>query len=325
MKKSLVALAVLAASGASIAQVSITGNLTAGFQSTTDASNNTASGLGVDNAEIVFSATEDLGAGLKASAKLGLVDASRGNIRNNSNVNTGFGPGDSELAISGGFGKLALSTSRGVDYLSGGVAGVAGIKMDERVFGQRTSTDSVSYLVPVGPVSVGLSYSEPNDKLGLGLGTSGLPVTSTASRQVALAIQYADGPLVADAAYLSDENVGDKGHYRASASYDFGVVKVAGGLERAALDAPSVKKTTTDMLLGVSVPMGALTLGANWAQRELSDQVTSVDNGSYNGYGLKASYALSKRTALSADYANWSGTVNGNKQSQYNVLLSHSF
>ena len=87
----------------------------------------------------------------------------------------------------------------------------------------------------------------------------------------------------------------------------------------------SVKKTTTDMLLGVSVPMGALTLGANWAQRELSDQVTSVDNGSYNGYGLKASYALSKRTALSADYANWSGTVNGNKQSQYNVLLSHSF
>jgi len=322
MKKSLVALAVLAASGVAMAQVSITGNLTAGFQSTTDANNNVSSGLGVDTAEIIFSATEDLGGGLKASAKLGLVDASRGNVAGR--PNTGFGPGDSELALSGSFGKVALSNSRGVDYLSGGVAGVAGVKMDERVFGARTSTDSLSYSVPVGPVTLGLTYSEPDNLLGLGLGTSGVG-TSTASRQVAVAVQYAQGPLVADAAYLTNENIGDKGHYRASASYDFGVAKVAGGFERAAVDAPSVKKTTTDMLLGVSVPLGAVTLGANWAQRELSDQAVAANNGSFNGYGLKASYALSKRTAVSADYANWNGTVNGSKQSQYNLLLSHSF
>jgi predicted porin len=147
---------------------------------------------------------------------------------------------------------------------------------------------------------------------------------------VAVAVQYADGPLVLDGAYLTNENAGDKGHYRASASYDFGVAKVAGGFERAAVDAPAAKKTTTDMLLGVSVPVGAVTLGANWAQRQLSDQAVEALNNTTSGYGLKATYNLSKRTAISADYASWkardiNGVADANNTSQYNLLLSHSF
>jgi hypothetical protein len=330
MKKSLVALAVLAASGAAMAQVSITGNLTAGFRSTDDGNGNTVSGFGVDTAEVVFTATEDLGGGMKASAKLGLVDAARGNTAGR--PNTGFGPGDSELSLSGGFGKLALSTARGADYLSGGVAGVGGTFMDGRVFSNRVSRDSVAYSFPMGPVTLGLTYSEAPNLLGLGGGTSGATVGNInnpdvfPARQVVLAVQYADGPLAADVAYLTNDKINtaeNKNHLRGSVSYDFGVAKLGGGMERQSWEDTGFKLTVTDTLLAASIPLGATTLSANWAQREVSDQ--TAGNGKFDGYGLKAAYALSKRTALSVDYTNWAGGVNAKKQSEYNVFLSHSF
>ena len=363
MKKSLIALAVLAASGASFAQVSITGNLTAGFQSSNvpigasvnggiTTADQSTSGFGVDTAEVVFSAKEDLGGGMKATAKLGLVDAARGMTAGR--PNTGFGPGDAELGLSGGFGQLTLSSSRSTDYLSGGVAGVGGTFMDGRVFFNRVSRDSVAYSMPIGPVTVGLTYSEAANRLGLGDGTSGATTSSPVfevfpARQVALAVQYADGPLTADVGYLSNDKLSsftwndttvtpnvtravldfeNKNHLRGSVSYDLGVVKLGGGMERQSWEYTGTirtKLTVTDTMLAVSAPLGAVTLGANWAQREISESTTATGNGSYNGYGLKAAYALSKRTAVSADYTNWNGAVNAQKQSQYNLFLSHSF
>ena len=345
MKKSLIALAVLAASGASFAQVSITGNVTAGFQSSNVPKNAigtdglvagaeaSSSGFGVDTAEIVFSAKEDLGGGMKASAKLGLVDAARGMTAGR--PNTGFGPGDTELGLSGGFGQLTLSSSRGADYLSGGVAGVGGTFMDGRVFGARTSTDAVAYSMPVGPVTVGLSYAEKADTLGLGVGTSGA-ASATSGRQAAVTVQYAGGPLAADAAYLSDIDVGGKNHYRLSASYDLGVAKLGGGYESQSYDLNAAKSTTADLLVGVSVPMGPVTLGANWAQRQVSETNIAAVDGTNNGYSLKAAYALSKRTSVSADYTSWTGRATAStapvanaiatdKNSVYNLFLSHSF
>lgn len=331
MKKSLVALAVLAASGAAMAQVSITGNLTAGFQSSTDASNNTASGLGVDNAQIIFSATEDLGGGLKASAKLGLVDVARGPVSGRT-----FGPGDTELAISGGFGKLALSTTREVDYLSGGVAGIGGTYMHGRVFDNRITRDSVSYSVPLGPVSVGLTYSEAPSLLGLGTGTSGNTLSANdqvfGSRQVGLNVRYADDKKVIDFGILSNEADGaksDDGHVRFSTAYDHGFAKLGFAFENQSYKAIGTGQKTSkrDAMVALSVPVGAATLSGNWAQREWSNNPAT--DGTQTGYGLKASYALSKRTAVSADYTNWNGVTNSkvdaNKQSQYNFLLSHSF
>ena len=67
MKKTLVALAALAATGA-FAQVTITGNLAMGYAVATNVANGggDVSGLGVDTSEIDFAATEDLGGGVKA-------------------------------------------------------------------------------------------------------------------------------------------------------------------------------------------------------------------------------------------------------------------
>ena len=331
-KKSIVALAVLA-SGAAFAQVSVTGTIVSGFsgsntpvgansvlnKGTLAVSEESSSGFGVDTAEINFSVKEDLGGGMRAKASLGLVDMARGSVRGAGNVNTGFGAGNTSLSLQNSMGEVRLSTARKADYLSAGVAGVGGNYMDGRVFNARSSVDSLEVIAPIGPVTATFTYAEPNNALGLGTGTSGV----TGSRQIGVEVQYDQGALSVTGGYLSNENVGDKGHYRAAASYDFGVAKVGGGFEFASTELNSMKSTTTDMLLAVSVPLGAVNLGLNWAQREVKDQTTG--NGTFNGYGVKSSYSLSKRTALSADYTIWTGYVNAPVQSQYNLFVSHSF
>ena len=85
MKKTLVALAVLAASGASFAQVTLSGEFAYGFLATTDGAGNTASGLGIDTGLLVFSAKEDLGGGYMAEATM-KTDSSSGRSNGISNA-----------------------------------------------------------------------------------------------------------------------------------------------------------------------------------------------------------------------------------------------
>ena len=70
MKKTLVALAVLAASGASFAQVSLSGEFAYGYSATTDAAGLKKSGGGLDTAQLVFSAKEDLGGGTSVAVTM---------------------------------------------------------------------------------------------------------------------------------------------------------------------------------------------------------------------------------------------------------------
>jgi len=355
MKKSLVALAVLAASGAVLAQVTVKGNLTAGFKAVNSGLPTAvdggvsvgSSGFGVDTAEITFGATEDLGGGMKAGATMGLVNVVRGagttaptpgqNIAWAGN----FGPANTSLYVSGEFGRITLATARGSDYLTGGVAFVGGTYQDGRVLSNRDVSDSIAWSMPIGQVAVSVTYSEPNNYLGLGAGTSGQELG--AQSNVALGLRYTDGPLVGDFGYaMYDEgqtaaNAGDKSDTRFAGSYDLGAFKVGGGWRQRA----GKQGTRTDMGLSASVPMGALTLGANWVQREFKDNYSNAtrNNGTNIGYGLSANYALSKRTSFIVDYTAYTGlagstatgstalanSANGEFTGVYNLLLSHSF
>lgn len=345
MKKSLVALAVLATSGAALAQVSVSGKLMAGFQQSVK-QGIVSSGLGVDTAEVTFSATEDLGSGMKAGASMGLVNVVRGagttppvageNIAWAGN----FGPANSSVFVSGDFGRVTLSTARSTDYLTGGVAFVGGTFQDGRALSNRDVADSISWAMPVGPVAVSLTYSEPNNYLGLGAGTSG--AENKEQSNVALGLRYTDGPLVADFGYAmydegqTPDNTKDKTDTRVAGSYDFGAFKVGGGWRQRQGQVGS----RTDMGFSAAVPMGALTLGANWVQRDAKEfRGTAAANSWTNvGYGLSATYALSKRTAFIADYTAYTGEtvtakdfgkkgVSEGKEMNtvYNLLLSHSF
>ena len=132
MKKTLIALAVLTVSGASFAQATITGNYTFGFTSDTDNTGLVKNGLSTDTAAIQFGASEDLGGGLKASAKVSFGGAARGSM---------VGGEDAYLQLEGGFGKVKMgsmesgtaydvatrrSHSRAVVARSGAEAGVPG-------------------------------------------------------------------------------------------------------------------------------------------------------------------------------------------------------
>jgi predicted porin len=353
MKKTLIALAVLAASGASFAQVTITGTLAMGYKATTSAKfsspltlpvprlflgMNDASGFGVDTSEIDFMATEDLGGGMKATAKMGLAGADRSNESATGSPSSPFAVTgrDASLVLTGGFGAVALTSVRSADYLSGGVSGVAGIGFDDKLFGARRKADAISYSVPVGPVSLTLQHQEvdmanasvPTTAYGLGAGATG----STGQRLNVLSVTYAAGALVANGQYLSYDNrdsaVGSNtADYvtRASAKYDFGMVKLGLGYSQANYSAGGTGK---EGLVGVSVPLGAFTVGAQWGQRKVEDangSAASLINGTTNGTGLNASYALSKRTSVLATYARWDVLNASSAATEASVLVIHNF
>lgn len=336
MKKTLIALAVLAASGASFAQVTITGNLTMGYASVTTGgvgASADSSGLGVDTSEIDFAATEDLGGGYKATAKLALAGADRSN-----EGGAAVAGRDASLTLTTPVGALVLGSARAADYLSGGLAGVGAYYQgwDNKVLSQRNNRDTITFLAPVGPVTVGVTYQEAANLQGLGAGTTGASA-ATGSTLGGLVVSYAQGPLAANYTYLSfNSNTGAaKDQNRLSANYDLGVAKLGGGTVITAYNNAASSKIT-DYLFGASVPMGAVTLGAEWVSRKYENLGAAVD-GTATGTSLQVSYALSKRTAVLANYARWttpvvnaigspSGVLAGaDSSSMYLVGLSHSF
>lgn len=360
MKKSLIALAVLAASGASIAQVTITGNYTFGYkQSTTSASTvatgstlnqqvtqgiaggnagnatGDASGLGIDTSLVTFTAKEDLGGGMNVAAEMSIDGLSRG----------GVSGGDSSLKLTTTVGRITLQTYKPVDYLSGGISGVGGVGMDNKVFPARGLKDGIGFDTKVGPVFLGIAHMEQastsggsTSGVGMGLGTGGAGVaTSTGQRLNSLSATYVGGALIANINYLvydgrtDNVNTSYKDVIRAAASYDFGAAKLGGGVSVLTVTGGG---TLTDSMVAVSVPLGALTLGANYAQETYNGTVVQGGIGvttagqldqTRNGYGLSATYALSKRTSLIANYANWLPYAGANRNSETNLLVSHSF
>lgn len=341
MKKTLIALAVLAASGASFAQVTITGNYTAGYRvssgvgATTTSAGADQSGLGNDTSLVTFTAKEDLGGGMEAGAKMAIDGLTR----------SGVSGGDSGMYISGGFGKIALDLGRGSDYLSGGTAGVGGVGLDDKVFSRLDASDSISYTSPTfSGFSFGLSHAEnatsrateASNPLGLGVGSAGTPVAQTYQRSTGLTLGYAAGPLAVNGNYTMWDQQGhgnaavaagfapDNAKSRVSirGAYDFGVAKLGAGYRTTQFQLG----TRNDSFLAVGVPLGSLTVGADWGQRTQSDRNTATDNGTRTGFGLKAEYALSKRTSVVASYARWDAVVGANAAStETNLLLSHSF
>jgi predicted porin len=344
MKKTLIALAVLAASGASFAQVTITGNLTMGYQAASDSAKNDKSGFGVDTSEVGFAATEDLGGGMKIVAKMKLAGADRSGESGNGSVNGR----DASLALYTTVGVLGLASVSSPDYLSGTLAGVDAYYSgwNGKVFSGRTNRDVISFTMPVGAFTLATSYQETSNAAsqGLGCGTTGQSATvvataagvtpavagacGTGQSLITLGAGYAKGPAAANFTYLQFNSPigGTKDQTRLSGNYDLGAVKLGAGVvvTNNAVAAGTNPKVT-DMLVGVSVPMGALTFGLEFASRRFDDFGVAA-SGTITGSSLQAAYALSKRTSMIGNYARWDAAVGAaNASTQYQLLLSHSF
>ena len=351
MKKTLVALAVLAASGASFAQVTMTGEFTWGYKAISNkytapragvaavppslASYSDSSGFGVNYSNINFMATEDLGGGTKVAVKMGLDGADRSNDGGSSMQGQ-----DASITLTGSFGRLMLGTLENKDYLSQGIAGVgnpAWINQDGHVFSANKNADRIEYSYALGAVTLGYQFLEAASGINEGAGISGDAAVVGQPRNL-LQATYAAGPLTANAGFGVYSNQTDgkysssKSVARISGAYDLGVAKIGAGYV-------NLQKNTgsqIDTFLAAAIPFGALTLGMDWAQRKTDfggDMTARTDrdgnmlmDGTISGYGIGAAYALSKRTQLVANYRTWDAAVGStNKSTDTRFYIDHSF
>lgn len=304
MKKSLIALAVLAASGAALAQSSVTiyGRLDASVGSIdtgagSDSKMFSGGTAGLTTPRLGFMGSEDLGAGLKANFRLEQrIDLDTGALQSPSFK------GETSVGLSGGFGAVragrmttsfddvrALSNKHNVFDSNGFTAtGFAYENFGSKLMKYTSRTNGmVRYDTPnMGGVYGSLSYAFDQDA-----------ATTTDETVTSLHLGYKAGPL--NVAFgLQDEKT-KFDNTAVSASYDFGAFAVSGGFQNGKHATNDIKESGYS--LGVEVPMGAVKLSAGFSAGE------SKTNGSKTaestGFGLGAQYPLSKRTIVYGGYS----------------------
>jgi len=291
MKKTLIALAVLAASGASFAQSSVTlsGNYGFGISSVGGAT----AKLGLTDGGFTFAATEDLGGGLKASMSQTVA------VKGHSSTATADG---GFLQLQGDFGTLKVGKAcAGAALGEGNLGGAYG-------WAHALASTSSATTDCTADWQYGL-YTFPSMVQGL---TVAARISQTAGdinvenfNATANGLQarfaYANGPLTA--AYYVRSNSGE-----VHASYDFGVAKVVFGADTKTKD--GTKERTE---IGLSAPFGATTVSFGYGKQNDSNK---------KGNQIGVTYALSKRTAIDAVYGQFKGATADNAT---RVRLLHSF
>jgi len=337
MKKTLIALAVLSAAGASFAQVTITGKLGFGSQRlpinasvafpTADSQN----GMIMTDGNVTFAATEDLGGGMKVTASSELRLRGR-----EDNPSVGLAR-NATIAMTTGFGVVGMGSIEAPTALLGGFAGApvdlainadgnatttAGIQGQTALSG-RANIDFVNLTMPVGPVIVTAWYSEVNS---IGTGQAG---NSTGITAGTVSARYTAGPLTVFGDYTNFQTKSSaaakpsfdgRDRYRVWGTYDFGMAKVGVGYQ-------TINKSQPDEAnAGLTVPMGAVTFGLTYAQREAQKADATIGQAAapartFTGVGVQ--YDFSKMTNVNLSY----GTNTGPTQlsDEYRIKLIKNF
>jgi predicted porin len=96
--------------------------------------------------------------------------------------------------------------------------------------------------------------------------------------------------------YQDEKTIAD--YTGVSGSYDFGVASVSAGFNMR--DSKTTAAEDTEYTFGVNVPFGAVALSAGFASSKT--EVGSATTGKASGFGLGATYTLSKRTRAYVGY-----------------------
>ena len=309
MKKSLIALAVLAASGVAMAQSSVTlyGVADLGLVKSSGVSaqmtgnglmNNGTSRLGVRG-------VEDLGGGLKASFNFEQgINQEDGALANGA---AGAWSRNAWLALSGGFGRFQMGRTLNPSFFGlaawelTGTANYSAAGTQFNWSGQGPRTNSVfQYTTPnMGGFSGTLGYTMKPDNGG--------------NAKYDLNAIYGNGPLAVALSYNKTNTM--KGNMALGARYDFGAFKVAGSIQNNG--GPS-----KGFPIGATVPVGAFALTLDIA-RENGTGMKNTD------VLLEGKYALSKRTFAYAAYykdgAAPGGVYKTGAKSHLGLGLRHNF
>lgn len=312
MKKTLIALAAVAATGAAFAQSSVTlfgvvdlniRNVKQGGESLTSMSQD-----GIASSRLGFRGVEDLGGGMKAGFWLeaGL------------NPDTGTPNGlqfqrRSTVSLMGNFGEVRL----GRDYVPTfwnhtvydpfGTNGVGSSVNTFSTLGSGATTlvranNSLGYFLPnFGGFSGQFMYALKESK-----------AANTPNEYTGIRLTYAAGPLSVGLATATEGSSVETDSFKRTnigASYDFGVAKPMAQYTVGKFGAREVKH----LMVGVVAPVGPGNIKASYTR---SDYNPAAGDGDANQIALGYDYNLSKRTAV---YGTFSRITNKNGGSSFGL------
>ncbi|MGQ9725126.1 MAG: porin [Tepidimonas sp.] len=317
MKKTLIALAAFAATGAAVAQSSVTlyGIADVVLHKDKKASARLTSG-GVSSSRWGIKGTEDLGGGLKAGflfeQKIALDN---GHAGDDDDAGSGFNR-QTYLSLAGGFGEVRFGK---IWSAYDDVGGATDAAFNANVLGPVNLIFYSQYAYTANPNN-GIYYVTPSFSGFSAAISTNLREGVPNSRVSAFNVQYENGPLYVALGYQDDELAGDRGDKftRLGASYDIGVAKLLGTYGRA-------KNADVDeWSIGADVPVASnVVLSVGYAQSKQSGAKAE------RGWSLAAAYALSKRTTAYAGYfdANNAAVTGraGAPDSRFGVGLKHTF
>lgn len=308
-KKSAVAAAVLLASVAAQAQVTVYGNVDAFFGrieapvANADATTNVESGVHTGSF-IGFKGQEDLGGGLKAFFVLEsdiLVDEGR--------TDGNFWGRTSELGLAGDFGTVKLGNSRSLGFLANAAYNPF------PVTGWMNTSESLNGF---GNYTNAITYTSPNLSGFTAAVQAGLSEQDGVKNNIGLAANYNAGPLAIGFNY-ADEADGQVDRWQLGASYDFAVAKAFFQFGQNKFDGVSEKEKFFQ--IGVSVPVSAQgTILASYGQIKFdADRVSQLS--------VVYDHALSKRTSAYVGLLNLRVKEAGDSESgnSFGVGIKHAF
>jgi predicted porin len=306
MKKSLIALAVMAVSGVAMAQSSVTvyGVVDAVIHKDKGVSTTMTSG-GVSSSRLGFKGTEDLGGGLKANFKLeqGFSSVSG----DESLANKAFGR-EASVGLSGSFGAFRIGRmATAFDDYAGAT---------NPVFDSVLAPTNVFVGYSTGRVNQGLYYETPSFGGFSGAVSYNLEQVPGSQNVLALAANYAAGPLALGLAYQDEGDAADETHTRLNAAYDFGAFKLMGGYELVKDSGVDTKQYT----IGADMPLASnlvLSAGVASSKTDGAKRLT--------GYSAGAAYLLSKRTTVYGGFYADNGDAGTSLKRRVGAGVKHTF
>lgn len=340
MKKTLVAVAAMAAVTGAMADVTIGGLIDAGLYSisntTTAGAKSTSRGVGPQNNgtdELFFAASEDLGNGLKANARLGynanattsgssltnrisyigLSSASFGEVQVGEQWKPGFftvlnldptGLVTTSGAGLVGPGDLVAYTANSITYTAPSFNGF-GLQY-QKGYGEtagNTAGDSSGYR---------LDYTNGGLYVVYSAGSKTLANAGTFTGNVI-------GDATADTLYTANNNTTQVKSTAYGASYDFGVAKITGGSFSSTAGSTAKSGSTA---YGLSAPVGPVVLAAVFSNGSTTNSTSTTVT--TKGQRYVGTYSLSKRTSLYAFMAtSTAGTAR--KTTESALGIKHTF
>ena len=324
MKKSLIALAVLAASGAAMAQSSVTlfGVADIGVGYVKNSGGDSVYGLsngGNATSRLGFRGVEDLGGGLKANFNLeggfNLDTGDGGNSYAGAKAGDGFQfKRRATVGLAGGFGEVRLGRELTAAYNATarydvfGSVGIGRSRLweDGNVVDASANTAAVTTNQRVSNAVTYVSPKFAGFSMGVNYAFGEVAAGTSNSSYMGAGLMYDNGPLSLGLG-LERLNNGtnavlnsDIDAWSLGGSYDFGVAKLLAGYRESKVDRATGENKRLGYYVAATAPVGAGTVRVSYNryENELANLKEKADQ-----FAIGYVYGLSKRTSVYGTYA----------------------